>query len=178
MYESMKLYGFVEAVFSLDNNIILGTLDEFGGTIYTVTIAIKEIPSNIDFNFGMSYIESLATIGINIGGILDYVNYDIEFTRQLLTRYTFGGSYIGELYYNFGYFGVFFSSLIGLFVAKCSSYLENAMKSNDILSIGIGIMMMYSILIWTRSYCNILVRNIVWAVFLIYLVKLFFKKGK
>ena len=160
----------INFVFSSENNVLVGLLDEFGGTIYTVTIAIKEIPQNIQYNYGKSYLYSLATIGLNIGGVLNYVIKNVEYTLSFQTKYTFGGSYIGELYYNFGLFSYLVAPIIGAFIGILSKSMNYYAEKRDGYKYCYFVMAMYSCLIWVRSYCDVLTRNIAWGAILLYVV--------
>lgn len=172
----MTIQGIIKYASTANNNVLLGFLDEFGGTIYTVIVARKEIPSIISFNCGRSYVYSLLTIGLNWGGILNKVNNNIEFTRLFSTRYAFGGSYIGELYYNFGVLSYAVAPLVGFCVGKVSYAMDYHARNKEFVEFGMCVMSMYSIIVWVRSYCNIFARNIGWSCLLIYVLYLFSKK--
>ncbi len=176
MQGAMTIGSIIGHMKTLDNNIIVALLDEFGGTIYTVTVTIKEVPRYLSYNYGKSYVLSLATIGINIGGILDRVIKNVEYTTSFITKYTFGGSYIGELYYNFGYYAYIFAPLIGVFIGKISNAMNYYAEKRDYYRFSFFVMFMYGSLIWVRNYCNILARNIAWGAFLLVIIVHFIKK--
>lgn len=152
---------------NFDSNFILGTLEEFGGSVYTVTNGFDEIPKNVPFNYGKSYIESFALVGVNVRGILTPIMDNIAFTTRFVNQYSYGGSYIGELYYNFGYFSYFVAPLIGIVVGKVSNMLNYCVRNQYYIKGSFYIMIFYGFILWIRGYANALPRGIVWGAVLI-----------
>ena len=160
----------VEDMLSFNSNFVLGTLEEFGGSIYTVTSGFDEIPQNVPFNYGKSYIESFALIGVNVGGILTPIMDNIAFTTRFVNKYSYGGSYVGELYYNFGLFSYFVAPLIGIVVGRVSSILNYCVRNKYYINGSFYIMVFYGFILWIRGYANALPRGIVWGAALIAII--------
>ncbi|WDC84195.1 hypothetical protein PL321_18425 [Caloramator sp. mosi_1] len=78
-------------------------MEEISGTIHTVQITMEKMGNELKYAKGMTYIKSLLLIFPNIGGILDNILYTSTYGKMLNVPYI-GGSYIGEIYYNFGFF--------------------------------------------------------------------------
>lgn len=155
------------------NNLLAAIFEEFGGSVYTTRIAMQEIPKNINYNMGQSYLRSILWIFPNIGGFISNQISNVEFTLLFQTKYSYGGNYIAELYYNFGDMAYFFAVPIGMIIGTISSKIDNLIESHNFKSFSFYVMGMYSTLIWVRSYFDIFPRNIVWAcVFMIFLLKL------
>lgn len=157
-------------MFSNDNNTIYRFLDEFGGTILTVVKSVDEIPKRINFHYGLSYIQSLALIGVNINDSLSKIQLQIEYPRLFYRQYALGGSYIGELYYNFGLFSFFFAPIVGAFVGRISSAAQECIETDDSLRFSYYIMPIYALLTWIRGYFSGFTRATVWAALLLLLL--------
>lgn len=174
---NMMLGNVIRSMFD-DDNVIDKTLDEFGGTIYTVICTIEQVPSYLHYNLGRSYINSWLLVGFNVNGFLDSITNNVEYTLRFYNKYGFGGSYIGELYYNFGYFGLIFAPLIGVLTAKISDGLTKAIKEKRYIRAGYFIIPSYALLSWVRGYFNAFTRAIVWGSLMIYILSLFPIKEK
>lgn len=157
-------------MFSPQNNTIYRFLDEFGGTILTVIKAVDEIPQRIDFHFGLSYIQSFALIGLNINDSLTKIQLQIEYPRLFFRQYALGGTYIGELYYNFGYFSYMLAPLVGAFVGRISSAAEDCIERDDYIRFSYYIMPIYALLTWVRGYFSGFTRGTVWGAILIFVM--------
>lgn len=157
----------IGAIFAVSSNaqssILLRLFDEFGSTIYTVIVSIAEIPSKLNYHYGGSYLKAWLLCGLNIGGILDGVKDAIEYPLLFSHRYSFGGSYIGELYYNFGYLCPIVAPLLGLLVVKISKKFDDALENYDMMKIAILIMPVYGLLGWVRGYFDGMTRSFVWG---------------
>lgn len=152
------------------NNIFVNILDEFGATIFTVRETIAEVPSMIPFQKGLSYLKALAFVGINIGGILDKINLEVRYTQILHKPYSYGGSIIGEMYYNFGYLSLLLTPLIGLLIGKIIKSFTNAVKNEKWVKVALFTMPMYYCITWVRDFFSALVRGSIWGAILVLIV--------
>lgn len=154
---------------SLENNIIISTLYNFGATIFTPYLTVNELTYDIHPFFFESYIKSLSSIIPNVGGFLTDLYREGKFTNQLNTSHAIGGSFIAELYYNCGNMYIIVAVIFGYYYEKISSNFINSIKSGNWTSIFIiytfGSLSMW----WVRDSFFNLIRILVWA-WLIYSV--------
>lgn len=149
---------------------ILRILEEFGGTQYTVALSVREVPSNVSYQGGSSYILSLMSVLPNIGGVLAEVNNRALFYSQYFQDYM-GGSIIAELYTNFGYLFPVPAMIIGIFVGKLSNIFEKAIQKKVYVVIPFLALLINGIMWWVRDSVASIIRNPIWGYF--YLVILF-----
>lgn len=173
-------------IIDLKNNVFLSILEEFGSSIASVYITVEQVPSSMQFSFGITYLKSLAGILVNIPGIDLYSFVDSAcYIKQLSGTLAYGGSLIGELYYNFGFLvSLPVSFLIGYVAGsidrKTSYYLSKGLN----LELPMLVMVLYSHIIWVRGYFSNIVRAVGWAAILIYILfklsknRFFKKRGK
>lgn len=141
---------------NLQGELVLNLVGEFGSTGISLAYAIESFPSFHPFNFGKTYAISFLQVFPNIGGILDNFSADFMFVKAFPNafQYALGGSYLGELYYNFGFAGVIACTLIGYFVSKIAIRLDYSMAQQRNLSIkDMGLFLLLpNIIIWVRGY--------------------------
>ncbi len=159
-----------EALIHSDNEFLLRVFDEYGGTIYTVRNTFNEVPAYIDYHKGLSYLKSWLLVGLNFDGSLNEINQEVKYTMIFNRRYSYGGSYIGELYYNFGYFAYLFAPLIGVFAGKLSKGFEKNILNQNYYHLAFYIMPVYALFGWVRGYFDSFTRSFVWGSILIYIL--------
>ncbi len=160
----------IQYAFQPSNNFLLKVLDEFGGTIGTVIFAFDEIPRNIEFHKGFSYIKSWMLVGLNINGVLNQISKEIAYPVLFSRKFNLGGSYIGELYYNFGYFSYFFAPFVGVFIGKLSELSEYCLNNRLVVELALLVMPIYGSILWIRGYFDSFTRASVWgAIFILIL---------
>ena len=134
-------------------NIILLTLNEFGGTLLTPEIAMNSIPREVEPGYGLVYINAfLNLIGVNIGEV--HINSFVD----LINIGAMGGSYIAETYYNFLYSGLILAVIIGFIVTKVSNKIENIIFDKKYLTIGYYLTFFIGVLWWVRDSFYYLVK--------------------
>ena len=156
-------------------NLILRTLDEFGGTIFTVIQTFVEVPDNLPYNGGLSYLEAWILAGINVGGILDDIKESVEYTLLFKLHYSYGGSYIGELYYNFGYFGYVFAPVIGYYIMRLSYFWDELLEKDYIFTFSLLLMPTYAVTTWVRGYFDVFTRSIIWGCLFLLMLRFMLK---
>lgn len=110
-------------------NPIFTTMEEAGYTFLATAAVVTYSPSVVPFQYGSSYINSLAMIFPNLFWDVHpaaLTNTDIVF-KGFLTQYGgIGSSFIAEAYWNFGYWSLFmaliFGILIGVLTKKIAKY--------------------------------------------------------
>ena len=147
----------------LTSNMFVKVLDEFGATIYSVVLPIEQVPDTQSFAYGKTYIQSLAAIGISFKGMIAKIVDDSVYMNQLYTIFRTGGSYIGELYYNFGYFSVIFAGAIGWMIGKISAMMATCLKKDYFIEYASLVMLAHGILKWVRGYFSDITRASVWG---------------
>lgn len=108
----------------LDNPIV-DMLLEMGGTMNTVLLSIENFPSYAPYGMGRTYLYFIPNLIPKIHWGFDY-RY-LTYVYQFPAYESLGGSYLGELYYNFGAYSVFFTYLIG----KALSVMDRKMSGEN-----------------------------------------------
>lgn len=156
------------------NNIslkmIADQVGEFGGTGISLAYSIKYFPQTKPFNYGMTYVSSLLTVLPNFGGFLTEINFANDYINFIPIKDAFGGSYLGELYYNFGLWGQPLCLLIGMILGKYSNYLNNGIKNEISFRAIIGLLLISPTLLWVRGIFPYFVRTCVWFGIIIYII--------
>lgn len=153
----------IQYAFNPSNNFLLKMLDEFGGTVGTVIFTFDEVPRYLDFHNGQSYIKAWMLVGFNINGILNQISKEISYTLLFSNRFHLGGSYIGELYYNFGFFSYAFAPLVGLFIGKISEMSDYCLENKLVIEFAVLVMPVYGAISWVRGYFDSFTRSFVWG---------------
>ena len=152
------------------SNMLLGALEEFGGSAYTVKIGFEQIPAVISYNYGLSYIDAVTLVGLNIGGILNSIINNLSFTNLFTIKYSYGGSYIAELYYNFGWISLLIAPFWGMLLVRISDRLNKYVVSKNYFKASYLVMLFYGFLLWIRGYANAMSRGAIWGALLILMV--------
>lgn len=166
---NMELFFKIFCNNSIQESPILSAMGEFGGTMISLCYSMKFFPYTVKYVYGRSYLLSFLTVLPNFHGFLEYINNTSIFTYNFpeIYRMYLGGSYLGELYYNFGFIGVFCSYCIGILVGSISRIVTNALKKKKYLALAIFINLYPSILWWVRDYFINIVRNFAWMTIII-----------
>lgn len=149
----------------------LELLAQLGSNLNVVVLSLKSFPTYHSFNFGFTYIISWFSIYPNIGGILGNIPEMYAFLNYIDTLLPLGGSYIGELYFNFGWFSFFFAFIIGIFIAKISERIEIIIIQKDWLKLAIYMVLYMQIIWWIRDYFSTCIYRPLWIAGAIYSLK-------
>lgn len=155
-------------------------LGEFGGTNYTVALALEHFPTDVPFGYGLTYLLSwiyiLPNFGYNSWDIMSRTTY-VDYLKGYTTS-GLGGSYIGEAYYNFGYFGLIFLIIFGCFLAWYDKKIIQHLKRNNTLKVLAYFGTMPYVFMITRSYFKDMLRPFIWIMLGSYvLYNIFSRKG-
>ena len=131
-----------------------------------------------NFNFGLTYVVSWCAIYPNTGGLLGNIPNMYAFLNYLDTKLPLGGSYIGELYFNFGWFGILFAIFIGMFVGWTSAKVESAIVQKKWIQLGPYMVLFYSLLWWVRDYFSGWIFRTVWCAIAVWLINKFLKNRR
>jgi len=144
---------------------------EMGGTIKTPTLVMQQIPSYRGYGYGSTYFLSSISVIPDVGDLFSEINMSASFAKNIVGN-ALGGSYIGELYYNFSFFGIPFALLVGLFVGAVSNKLDSLISSGNFLAVGYYSSLSMYILWWPRDSFQSILRPWVWGAMIVFLLKL------
>lgn len=147
---------------------------EFGSTVITLGIAIDYFSSNGDYQYGLNYLYALLNIFPNIGGVLDFTTLKTIYVYNypVYLRTFLGGSYLGELYYSFGYIGGVLVAFVGGGIGYISLKIEELFAKKQFIQFSIVLILFPHLLWWTRAYFVDMVREFVWISISIILLSL------
>lgn len=145
---------------SLTDNQLINALSEFGSTFSAVCFTLNSNPGP---TYGLNYIFPIILILPNIGGFNSKVVEQMIFTRHINTfDQPIGGSYIGELYYSFHWFGWIFAILLGILIGYISYKMMVSKKEKNYF---IYLLSSYStplLFFWIRGYFGAIYREYTW----------------
>lgn len=151
---------------TLKNNPLFNILEEFGATIYTVSLTFMKVPMNIDYSYGKQFLLGFITVLPNLKGVFSSINETLVYTKFFEVQ-AIGGSYIGELYYSLGYFSLVLALFIGAIIQIVSERLEIYLENNQYIKVSYYILLVFSLFLWVRGYYVGILRNTIWSMVLI-----------
>lgn len=159
------------------NNVIGGALGEFGSAFDTLEVAIKYTPSEIPFGWGKSYVAGLLSIIPLLVNQIPSLAKAVIFVNQLPRHVTFalGGSFLGELFYNFSWFGIIGSSVVGAFITKLHNGIVDD-SSCDIFYKAWYSILATAMILFVRGYFTDMMQKLVWTYIAIYIIRMYLAK--
>jgi oligosaccharide repeat unit polymerase len=162
---------------------IFDALAEFGSTMLTLCYTISVYPRYVTHTYGVNYLLSFLVAIPNVGGILNRFRSAFEYITSNPFAVTYqhvalGGSFLGELYFNFNNFGAIFAIIIGFIVGIVSSNLHFAIKEKKWMKLSICMILFPSILWLVRNYFSGLIRGFVWTSIIIIIIGFFVNNKK
>ena len=155
------------------DGIIYSCLREFGGSMITLVHTMEYIPSYEPFNFGLTYIHGLFYImPVLPDAITEMTMKSVSFIHafpETATDYiSLGGSYLGELFFNFGWSSPVFATFIGCLIGKMDIMLRDKAKPRYAATVAVVLPMF---ILWVRDFYVGMVFKAFWLSVLILYVK-------
>lgn len=151
-----------------NDGIIYSVLREFGASLLSLVYAIEFIPSYEGYNFGLTYLTGIISISPKVPEVIDtLLTKCYTFTKAFPVAYqeSLGGSFLGELYYNFGWLGSIAAVLIGALIGKIDLYLS---KLKEPKYIAMLLVFLPNLILWVRGYyCTLFFQSFWFALFLV-----------
>ncbi|MGE7307314.1 O-antigen polysaccharide polymerase Wzy [Priestia megaterium] len=158
----------------LSGGPIYDLLAQLGSNLNVVTLTLVSIPEYHSFNYGLTYLISWLSIYPNTGGILGDIPNMYVFLNYLETNLPLGGSYIGELYFNFGWFSFPIAVLVGSFIGYVGNKIEDSINQNNWIEFSIGMVLFSKLLWWIRDYFFSWIFIFIWSALVIYVLNKYF----
>lgn len=164
LFEFFSLY--IDSLKNGENNLIVSSISELGGTGYAYILTRRAIPSMENFHYGLSYMASvLMIIPSQILGGFSFARYaalDIWLQNIHRMNYGPGFSITAETYYNFGWVGgIAFTFVIGYFFSSFFNLRSKDKNKNELLRL-LSLVFLYNSIIVARFPFHNTVRNIVY----------------
>ena len=179
----LSINTFTDFIFT--NNILVQFFQELGGTLVNTILVVINCPYSLDFGLGISYLGSLVSF-IPFGSIIFENVVEYNDLGDVLNNYFhkgsgLGGSYIAELYFNFGWFSFIIAPLFGFTFSKISQKLNSCTiyEEKSALSTAIYAYTFYAILMFVRgNFYDIMVyaRYLVYVLLLYFILRIILKK--
>lgn len=139
-----------------ENNFIVAAINEMGNTQLINTLVYTKCPSEVPYQYGLSFLKMIWGIIPNFIGsaYTGYIGVDITFSPlYTVTSAGMGASYISEGYWNFGYFSIAYFILFGIFWGWIVKKFNEACKGKLLNpeNIFVIIYVMYYIVFLVRS---------------------------
>jgi hypothetical protein len=150
-------------------------LQEFGGTQLTVILVQERAQKNLITGYGTGYLSSLASILPNIGGYVDEFLEANNFVLRL-NYPAIGGSYIGELYYNFRILGILAAVIVGFFINKFEALVFRSSKSQQYALFAFLVLILRQLLWWIRDTSEVFPRYIMIGYVIFFILIFILKK--
>lgn len=162
----------------IKKNILLETIGSFGETIFTPYLVIEEYGSAINPFFGECFVKSIFSILPDGFSSFSQINNEAIFVKMLNSNFALGGSFVGDLYYNFGNYYWVFSLVIGFIYSKCSCKFTYYVTNNNHHAAYYYLPFLCLSMWWIRDSVGGLTRNVVWCMILIFLMRHFVVRRK
>ena len=159
------------------SNIFGSALGEFGSAFDTLEVAVKYTPAYITYGYGTSYLAGLISIIPLVVKQIPFLDKATIFVHQLPggVYFALGGSYLGELYYNFSWLGLIGSAIIGKFMGKLNLGIVLSKQHNALYGAWCAIIST-AMIMFVRGYFTDMMQKLVWTYFIISLIYAYLKR--
>lgn len=146
-----------------ETSILGNFLGEFGSAFSSLVVPFQQIPSTVGFGLGKSYIAGLLSVVPLLVSKLPSLSKQTAFVVLFSGTTYFGGSMIGEAYYNFGWFGLVVMAVVGYTVKRVDIRLMGkTYKDYCPVEYIMAFVIAVSMLIFVRGYFNDMVQKSIW----------------
>ncbi|WP_282709347.1 O-antigen polysaccharide polymerase Wzy [Ligilactobacillus sp. Marseille-Q7487] len=152
-------------LFYVQNSPILSMIAELGSTLKSLVYSIINFPTHNNYGYGSSYWETILSIFPVTEKFTDPKH--LTFIYGFLYNPYLGGSWLGEVYYNFSYFGFIFCYFWGRILGSFEKIFLMDDINNEYVNSLLILCFIYPIIVYTRDYFARFATNIqVFAVIL------------
>ncbi|MCM1287572.1 MAG: O-antigen polysaccharide polymerase Wzy family protein [Clostridium sp.] len=155
---------------SLRVNILFETMGSFGETIFTPFLVVEQKGTVLNPFWGEGFLYSLVSLVPDIGDLFSYYNHASIFQKMIDTQHAIGGSYIGELYYNFGQQCYIIAGLVGIGFGFISKKMRDAFNQNNYIAIIYITPIFINVLWWVRDSIGNELRLIIWQILISWII--------
>ena len=163
---------------NLMGHILGNVLGEFGATFDTLELAINFAPEIVSYGFGKSYLCGLLSIiPLLVAHVPSLSKYSV-FLQLIPSRVTYamGGSFLGELYFNFSWAGVLGCAIIGLIIYKAQFCIMD--KNSSTVQRAWNTIVLIEMILFIRGYFTDMVQKLVWTYILLKFCEWYFSRRK
>ena len=144
-------------------NILGNFLGEFGSAFSSLVVPFQQSPSKVNFGFGKSYIVGLLSIIPLLVSKFPALANQTTYVSLYKGTTFFGGSMLGESYYNFGWFGLIILFIVGYIIKKTDIQMTKKVFHNYCtLDYIMAFVLAVTMLIFIRGYFTDMVQKTVW----------------
>lgn len=144
----------------IQNNLISATINDYGNNVWSGMMVFFSVPQTGHFRYGLTYLAALVGKPLSILKVTDSVWHFADFSNflkepgrgALINQLTdsMGGSFTGEWYFNFGWFGLLLIPIFGYALAYFSQCCDPR-ESKPILA-GLNLYIATLVIWWVREY--------------------------
>ncbi len=162
--EMISIDSIIDAFINVDvSKITADTLGEYGSALSTLVLSTNKVPEQVPWGYGRSYVAGIVSVIPFAVNAIPPLRGTEAFTQLLPGSAYFGGSIIGESFYNFSWLGIFVSFIVGMVVSKIQKdfgrdIFLNGNKDKIFWATIISIF----ILLYIRGYFTDMVQTVVW----------------
>ena len=161
-----------EFVSQLSGGFIADLLGESGSAFTTLAKTVNDTGSVVSFGFGKSYLAGLLTSIPLLLSFVPTLSGSTTYIMQFDNVSAFGGSYLGEFYYNYCWLGLVLAFLLGVFLSKINSVVNGYKKRKTLdLRLLIAICITILLLMFVRGYFSGMVQKMVWLIAALFMLK-------
>lgn len=151
-------------------DVIWDSLGEFGCAFSTLVVCMSYIPMGLAYGMGSSYLAGVLSIVPTLVGHFPALKAATLFTTSIPGTSFFGGSMLGEFYYNFGWFGLIGPFFVGIVVSWCQNCLNEKDGSTKNAFVWAASVIAVFLLLFIRGYFTDAIMKVVYVFVFAWLV--------
>lgn len=155
------------------------SLSEFGSAVNTLVIGIRYTPSEIPYGYGLSFVVAVVSCIPLLVAHIPLLADKALFLNQLpgSVYHSLGGSYLGELFYNFGWLGCIACMFIGI-VMNRAHLVVNKKDSDYITTSCFYAVISTAMFLYVRGYITDMGQKLIWLYIVLYCIRCYENKNR
>ena len=133
-------------------DVVWDSLGEFGCAFSTLVVCVGYVPTGLSYGLGSSYLAGVLSVIPMLVSYFPGLKSATLFTRLIPGTSSFGGSMLGEFYYNFGWLGLVGPFLVGALLAWCQNRLNESNKDERLAFVWVAAVISVFLLLFIRGY--------------------------
>lgn len=169
------LFDYLSRVSFLD--IVWDSFGEFGCAFSTLVVGMANVPFAVPYGMGSSYLAGLLSIVPTLVTRFPKLKAATLFTAMLPGTSYLGGSFLGEFYYNGGWFGLIGPLLVGFVICWCQNRLNESSNSDQGFVVWMAAVLSMFLLLFIRGYFTDAIMKIVYVLLFVWVSGSLFQRA-